>query len=59
LRMLRAGASEVHLAGSGPGLLTLVTDRTQAEDVCQRIKKEGLEPHLAETLAADQSECPD
>ncbi|MFC2016182.1 4-(cytidine 5'-diphospho)-2-C-methyl-D-erythritol kinase [Chloroflexota bacterium] len=50
--MTKIGATDVHLAGSGPALFTLVKDRAQAEDLCILLKKQRLEPYLAETLAA-------
>ncbi len=46
------GATDVHLAGSGPALFTLVKDRTQAEELNRRLQQQGLESYLAETLAA-------
>jgi len=55
--MLKVGATDVHLAGSGPALFTLVKDRTQAEDLYLRLQQQRLESYLAETLAAiDQVE---
>ncbi|MBI4180471.1 MAG: 4-(cytidine 5'-diphospho)-2-C-methyl-D-erythritol kinase [Chloroflexi bacterium] len=50
-QMLKAGASYVHLAGSGPALFSLLTDRTQAEELHTRLKQSKLESYLAETLA--------
>ena len=50
--MVKIGASHVHLAGSGPALFTLLQDKTQAEDLCNRLTTQRLEPYLAETLAA-------
>ena len=50
-QFLKAGAQEVHLAGSGPALFTLVKERTQAEDLCIRLRQQRLEPYLTETLA--------
>jgi 4-diphosphocytidyl-2-C-methyl-D-erythritol kinase len=38
-----AGASEVHLAGSGPVLFTLLRDEIKAEDIFERLQKKGLE----------------
>jgi len=51
-RFLKAGAKEVHLAGSGPALFTLMKDKAQAEDLYIRLQQQGLESYLAETLAA-------
>jgi len=50
LRFLAAGASQVHLAGAGPALFTLVEERVQGEEICRRLKKERIEVYLAETL---------
>ena len=51
-QFLKAGAQEVHLAGSGPALFTLVKDKAQAEKIYQRLQQQGLESYLTETLAA-------
>jgi len=51
-QFLKAGAQEVHLAGSGPALFTLIKDRTQAEELYLRLRQQRLEPYLIETLAA-------
>jgi 4-diphosphocytidyl-2-C-methyl-D-erythritol kinase len=48
-QFLQAGTGEVHLAGSGPSLFTLLTDRPQAEQIYQRLQQEGLESYLTET----------
>ncbi len=48
----KAGAQEVHLAGSGPTLFTLLTDRVQAEKISRRLESQGLESYLTDTLAA-------
>ena len=45
------GASNVHLAGSGPSLFTLVKDKAQAEELYARLQQRNLECYLAETLA--------
>jgi 4-diphosphocytidyl-2-C-methyl-D-erythritol kinase len=49
---LKAGAHQVHLAGSGPALFTLVKDKGRAEEIHQRLQQEGLESYLTETLTA-------
>jgi len=51
-QFLKAGAEEVHLAGSGPALFTLVKDRAQAEKLYQHLQQQGLESYLTETLPA-------
>ena len=38
-----AGASNVHLAGSGPALFTLVSDEEEANELCSLLEKRGLE----------------
>jgi 4-diphosphocytidyl-2-C-methyl-D-erythritol kinase len=49
--IIKAGASDVHLAGSGPALFTLMRDRLQAEEIYIRLQQQGLEVYLAGTLA--------
>ena len=51
-QFLKAGAQEVHLAGSGPTLFTLVKDKVQAEKIYDNLQKQGLESYLTDTLAA-------
>jgi len=48
--LIKVGAIDVHLAGSGPALFTLVRDKSQAEKLYQRLQQQGLEAYLAETL---------
>jgi len=50
-QFLKAGAQEIHLAGSGPALFTLVKDRVQAEKIYWRLQEQGLECYLTNTLA--------
>ena len=49
---LAAGASEVHLAGAGPTLFTLVGGKDEGEGILQRLKKQRLEAYLTETALA-------
>ncbi len=51
-QFLKAGASSVHLAGSGPALFTLVKDKAQAEGIYKNLQQGGLESYLTETSAA-------
>jgi len=51
-QFLKAGAQEVHLAGSGPALFTLVKDKAQAEKIYHNLQQQGLESYLTETLDA-------
>ncbi len=50
-QFLQAGAQEVHLAGSGPTLFTLIKNKTQAEKVYGCLQRQGLESYLTDTLA--------
>ena len=43
------GADNVHLAGSGPGLFTLLSDKAAAEALHMKLKRRGLQAHLAAT----------
>jgi 4-diphosphocytidyl-2-C-methyl-D-erythritol kinase len=47
---LRAGATCVHLAGSGPALFTTVKEKTKAEKIYSGLKKQGIKVYLTETL---------
>lgn len=49
--IIKIGATNVHLVGSGPTLFTLVKDRAQAEDLHLRLQNQNLETYLTETLA--------
>ena len=51
-QFVKAGAGEVHLAGSGPALFTLVKDKAQAEKIYKNLQQQELESYLAETLGA-------
>ena len=46
----KIGAPHVHLAGSGPSLFVLLKDRMWAEDLIVRLKNQGMETYLVETL---------
>ena len=47
--ILKIGAPNIHLAGSGPTLFTLLEDKSQAEDLLIRLKNQGMEAYLTET----------
>jgi len=47
--ILKIGATNVHLAGSGPTLFTLVKDRVEAEDLHLRFQQQGMESYLTDT----------
>jgi len=49
--MIKMGAPDVHLAGSGPTLFTLLKDKSQAEDLYTRCQQQGMDTYLVETLA--------
>ncbi len=49
-QFLAAGAGEVHLAGAGPTLFTLVGNRVEGEEIFHRLKKQRLEVYLTETI---------
>jgi 4-diphosphocytidyl-2-C-methyl-D-erythritol kinase len=46
---VKLGAYQVHLAGSGPALFTLMDEKMQAENLYARCQFQGLESYLAET----------
>ena len=50
--IMKIGATNVHLVGSGPALFTLVKDRAQAEELYFRLKQQRLASYLTDTLAA-------
>jgi 4-diphosphocytidyl-2-C-methyl-D-erythritol kinase len=47
--ILKIGAPNIHLAGSGPTLFTLLDDKSQAEDMTTRLKNQGMVTVLTET----------
>ena len=51
-QFLKAGAQEIHLAGSGPALFTLVKGRGHAEKIYQHLQQQGMESYLTDTMAA-------
>ncbi len=50
-QFLEAGAQQVHLAGSGPALFTLVEDKVEAGRLHRNLQQQGLESYLTDTLA--------
>jgi 4-diphosphocytidyl-2-C-methyl-D-erythritol kinase len=48
--LIKLGAKNVHLAGSGPALFTIVEDRAEAKELYTRCKKQGMETYLVETV---------
>ena len=49
---IKVGAPNVHLAGSGPTLYTLLEDKAQAEELYIRLQHQRMQPYLAETLTS-------
>ena len=47
--ILKHGAENMHLAGSGPTLFTLLKDKAKAEDLYTRCKDQGMEAYLVGT----------
>jgi len=45
----KLGAQNVHLAGSGPALFTMLKDKDKAEDLYTRCRNQGMEAYLTET----------
>lgn len=50
--IMKLGAADVHLAGSGPALFTLVRDKGEAEKIYGSLQEQGVESYIAETLDA-------
>jgi 4-diphosphocytidyl-2-C-methyl-D-erythritol kinase len=51
----QAGARDVHLAGSGPALFTLVKDKAKAEELYRNLQEQGLESYLAECASPNST----
>ncbi len=49
--LFEAGATSVHLAGSGPTLFTIMEDRDTAEGIYNQLKRKGKDVYLAQTLS--------
>jgi 4-diphosphocytidyl-2-C-methyl-D-erythritol kinase len=47
--LLKLGAPNVHLAGSGPTLFTILDGKPQAEDLWKRLKDQKMDVYLTET----------
>jgi len=47
--LIKMGAKDIHLAGSGPTLFTLVKDKTGADELCKLCQQQNMEAYLAET----------
>ncbi len=53
--ILKCGAPNIHLAGSGPTVFSMMTDRAQAEDLYNRLRQQRMETYLAGTLPPVES----
>jgi 4-diphosphocytidyl-2-C-methyl-D-erythritol kinase len=49
--LIKLGAPEIHLAGSGPALFTMLEDEAQAGDLHSRCQGQGMRAYLVETLS--------
>ena len=49
-QFLESGAQQVHLAGSGPALFTLLKDKVEAGRLHRSLQQQGLESYLTDTL---------
>jgi 4-diphosphocytidyl-2-C-methyl-D-erythritol kinase len=47
--LLKIGTPNVHLAGSGPTLFTILDGKPQAEDLWKRLKEQKMDVYLTET----------
>ena len=47
---VKLGADQVHLAGSGPTLFTMMDDEMQAENLYAHCQLQNLETYLAKTV---------
>src|SRR4030042_1270967 len=48
--LVKLGATDVHLAGSGPTLFSVFTDKTKVQDLYQRCQAQGLKAYWGGTL---------
>ncbi|MBM2831184.1 MAG: ispE [Dehalococcoidia bacterium] len=53
-RFLESGASQVHLAGSGPALFTLAGDETQAARICQTLRRQRLTAYVVRPFVEEK-----
>jgi 4-diphosphocytidyl-2-C-methyl-D-erythritol kinase len=47
--LIKLGAHHVHLAGSGPALFTMFSDKARAEELCRTCNNQGMKSYLAST----------
>ena len=50
--VIKLGATDVHLAGSGPALFSILPDKARAEELYSLLERQQMAPYLAETLPA-------
>jgi len=50
--IIKMGADNLHLAGSGPTLFSIVEERKQAEELYTRCQQQGFETYLVATITA-------
>ena len=48
--LINLGAPQVHLAGSGPTLFTVLPEKARAEEIYKKCKSQGIKAHLAASL---------
>jgi len=48
--ILQIGAPNLHLAGSGPAMFAVVKSKAEGQDLCLRLKTQGLKIYLTYTL---------
>lgn len=46
----QAGATNIHLAGSGPALFTLVYKKKEAKELCLHLQRQGLRSYVASSI---------
>ena len=56
-QFLRAGAPEVHLAGSGPVLFTMLHNEKRASEIHANLVAGGLESHLVTSVKREEIDC--
>ena len=47
-----AGAADVHVAGAGPALFTVVSDKAKGEDIVKNLKVDNHEAYLVNTVSS-------
>jgi len=52
--IMKIGTKNVHLAGSGPAMFTLLKDKAEAEDLHIRLHQQGMETYLSDTVSTAQ-----